>query len=142
MTRTRKSARAAGARFQRTTADWLQANVSEFIEVAPKWGSRDRGDIVNLRTPSGARVAVEAKDYGGVFHVSEWLREAEAERVNDGALAGVVVAKRRGVADPAQQVCFMTLGDLAAIITGARLLSLVGKRAYADGTTSTDGRTP
>ena len=121
MTRTRASAKAAGARFQRSIASWLQANLSEWVEVAPKWGSKDRGDIVNVRTASGARVAVECKDYAGAFHVSEWLREAEDERVNDGARAGVVVAKRRGTADPAQQVVFMTLQDFAAILTGEDL---------------------
>jgi hypothetical protein len=42
------------------------------------------------------------------------------ERVNDGALAGVVVAKRRGVTDPDEQIVLMTVRDLVALITGQR----------------------
>ena len=116
--RTRSSARAAGARFERAVADWLAAHVSEWIDRRVKTGVRDCGDLANVRVHGGRRVAVELKDYGGRFLVAEWLAEAERERVNDGAVAGVVVAKRRGVSDPAAQVVFMTVADFAALLTG------------------------
>lgn len=118
--RTRSSARAAGARFERGIADWLKANVSEWIDRRVKTGARDCGDLANVRTQGGRRITVEAKDYGGRFLVSEWLAEVEAERVNDHAVAGLVVAKRRGVSDPGAQVVFMTVRDLAAILTEVR----------------------
>ena len=42
------------------------------------------------------------------------------EAINDQALCGVVVAKRRGIGDPAQQLVAMTLGHFAALLTGDR----------------------
>lgn len=109
-----------GARFERVIADHLAAVVDDRIDRRVKTGAADRGDIANLRTRDGRRIVVEAKDYGGRYNVAEWLAEAEAERVNDGALVGVVIAKRRGVTDPRMQVCFMTVADLVALIRGER----------------------
>lgn len=114
--RTRSSARAAGARFERAVADWLRLNVSEWVDRRVRTAARDCGDIANLRTLDGRRVVVEVKDTARL-DLAGWAREAEAERVNDGAAAGVVVAKRHGVADPAQQWVIMTLANFAALIT-------------------------
>ena len=120
MARSRQSAKAAGSRFERTVADYLAATVSEFIDRRVKTGAADRGDIANVRTPDGRRVVVECKDYAGRFLVSEWLREAETERANDEAAVGVVVAKRRGIADPGDQVVMMTLSSLVALLDGRK----------------------
>lgn len=119
MSRSRASAKAAGARHERVVADYLAEHVDDRIDRRVKTGAKDKGDIAGLRV-KGQRVAIEAKDYGGVFHVGTWLKEADIERGNDDALAGLVVAKRRGTADPGDQVVFMTLRDLVALITGVR----------------------
>jgi hypothetical protein len=113
--RTRSSARAAGARFERAVADWLKANVSEWIDRRVKTGARDCGDIANLRTLDGRRVVVEVKDTARL-DLAGWVREVEAERVNDGAVAGAVVHKRHGVGDPGRQWVTMTLADFAALL--------------------------
>jgi hypothetical protein len=120
MGRTRASAKAAGSRFNRLVADWFKGRGFPYAEVAPRWGSKDKGDVVNVRTPGGRNIVVEAKDYGGRYLVGEWLAEAEEERVNDSALACFVVAKRRGVTDPGSQVVFLTVRDLTAILTESR----------------------
>lgn len=120
MTRSRASAKAAGARFESAVAAWLAANVSQYIVRRVKTGAKDCGDLANLRTPGGRHIVAELKDYGGAYHVGEWLREAETERVNDGALVGLVIAKRRGVSDPGSQICLMTVRDLCALITEER----------------------
>ena len=119
MTRTRATAKAAGARFERSIADCLAALVDDRIDRRVKTGARDRGDIAGLRH-MGGRVVLEVKDYGGRFLLGPWLREAEAERGNDDALAGAVVAKRRGLADPLDQVVAMTMRDFVALLTGER----------------------
>ena len=51
-----------------------------------------------------------------------WLREAEAERGNADALAGVVVSKRRGIGESrmGEQLVSLTLRDFVAIVTGQR----------------------
>ncbi len=119
MTRNRKSAKAAGARTERLVADYLRAAMdNEFIDRKARTGSRDTGDVGGVRAHS-QRVVVEVKDCARL-DLPGWLREAETEAVNDAALCGVVVAKRRGVADPSKQFVVMELGHLVALITGER----------------------
>ncbi len=53
-------------------------------------GAKDRGDIAGI-----PGLVIEAKN-AAHFALSLWLKEAHAERDNDGADLGVVWAKRRG----------------------------------------------
>lgn len=119
MSRSRRSARTAGTRFETSVADYLAAHVDDAIERRARNGSKDRGDISGLRHMAG-RVVVECKDYGGQFKAAQWVSEADTERGNDDALAGIVVAKRRGTQDPADQWVLMTLGELVALLSGDR----------------------
>lgn len=82
-----------------------------------KSGAADRGDLTGLRT-WGQRLIAECKDYGGRYNIGPWLTEAETERGNDDALAGLVIAKRRGTTNPGDQVCILTLNTLIALLTG------------------------
>lgn len=119
MSRTRASAKAAGARFERSIADCLAHYVDDRIDRRVKTGAKDRGDIAGLRH-MGGRVVLEVKDYGGRYLLGPWLHETEIERGNDDALAGAVVIKRRGMGDPLDQVVAMTMRDLVALLTGER----------------------
>lgn len=119
--RSRVSAKAAGSRHARSVTDYLRVHVSRFIEKMPLYGGKDRGDAANVETFNELPVAVEFKDYGGRFLVGTWLTEVEVERLNlPNAVAGVVVAKRRGTTDPGRQVVFMTVDDLVALLSGKR----------------------
>lgn len=121
--RNRKSAKAAGARFEREVADYLASAVDDRIDRKMKTGAKDTGDIGGIRlSPAlrGGRVVVECKDYGGKLEPPQWLREAETERGNDDAVVGLVVAKRRGIGDPGQQLVMMTVADLVAMLIGER----------------------
>lgn len=119
MTRNRASAKKAGSSFERLVADYLAKRLNDDrIDRRVKHGANDRGDIAGVRTIRGARCVLEVKDYGGRFEVSPWLREAEVERGNDDAAIGVVVAKRRGLTAPAEQVVFMTLATFADLLEG------------------------
>lgn len=120
MTRSRASAKAAGTRFERDHADYLAAVIDDRIDRRPKTGSKDKGDIGGVRLATGGRVVIECKDYGGRIEAGTWMREAEVERTNDGAVACVVVAKRRGTRHPGEQWVFMTVDDMVAILTGER----------------------
>lgn len=118
MARNRASAKQAGARFERTVADYLaSALTDDRIDRRVKTGAKDKGDIGGVRH-MGERLAIECKDYGGRFLIGPWLNEAEIARGNDDALTGLVIAKRRGTTDPAEQVVLMTLGNLTALLTG------------------------
>ena len=120
MSRSRASAKAAGARMERIVADCLSHHVDDRIDRRVKTGAADKGDIGGLRTPDGRRVVVEVKDHGGKYQVGPWLDEAEQERINDNAEVGLVIAKRRGISDPLQQAVFMQVSDLIALLTGER----------------------
>lgn len=119
MTRNRASAKKAGTAFATSIANHLAANVSDLIERRTLTGAVDRGDISGLRH-MGGRIAVECKDHGGRYLVGGWLDEAATERGNDDALVGLVVAKRRGITYPGDQVVFMCLDDFVALLTGSR----------------------
>ena len=118
--RSRASAKAAGASFERSLADFFAWRLKDDrIDRRVKTGARDKGDIGGVRTPWGSRIVIEAKDYGGRILAAQWVAEAQTEAVNDGADIGVVIAKRKGVTDPAKQWVLMDAETFARLIEGA-----------------------
>ncbi|WP_258048523.1 hypothetical protein, partial [Mycobacterium kansasii] len=116
---TRRSARAAGTRFESAIAAALsEALADDRVERRARNGSRDRGDISGVRL-HGQRVVLEVKDCARL-DLPGWIREAQFEAGNDDALVGLVVHKRRGVSDPMAQWVTCTVADLVAILTGQR----------------------
>lgn len=123
-TRNRRSARAAGTRFERLIADTLAEHVDDRIDRRVKTGSMDRGDIANVRfahqrSATVGRVVIECKDVSRL-DLSGWVDEADVERGNDDALVGVVIHKRRGHGDPLDQYVTTSVRDLIALLTGIR----------------------
>ena len=117
MTRNRTSAKKAGALFERAVADYLKDTLGDDrIDRRVKTGAKDRGDIGGVRI-HGKRVVIECKDTARPS-LGTWITEAETERGNDDALAGVVAHKRHGKGQPADQLVTMTLRDFAALIGG------------------------
>ena len=118
MSRSRRTAKDAGTRFERLVANYLAERLGTDVDRQVKTGSRDTGDIRGV-TIAGRGIAIECKDYAGRHELPKWLREAEAERRNRGADYGVVVWKRRGTAIPGEQFVTMTLGTFAAMLAGS-----------------------
>jgi hypothetical protein len=118
VSRNRASAKAAGSRFERSIADCLAEHVDDRIDRRPKTGSKDKGDIGGLRH-MGGRLVVECKDVVKT-NLAGWVAEAEVERGNDDALAGLVAHKKRGSGDPLDQYVTCTVRDLIALLTGER----------------------
>lgn len=120
MTRSRRSARQAGASTERAVADYLAAALNDDrIDRRVKTGAKDRGDIGGVRFMGGRRLVLEVKDCARQS-LPEWVAEAHTEAGHDDATVGVVVAKRRGTRDPGRYWVHMTLDDLLALITGER----------------------
>lgn len=103
----------------------------DFIERRAKSGQNDKGDIGGIRTIDGKRVVVEVKNTAQV-KVGPWLNEAEVERLNDGAAAGLVIYKRTGFGKTqmGKQVVLMTLDDLIVLLGGER--PTVGQEEQSD----------
>jgi hypothetical protein len=119
VSRTRASAKAAGARFERVIADYLAAHIDDRIDRRVKTGSKDRGDIGGLRSAHGHRMVAELKDCARL-ELGPWKKEADTESRNDDAIAGVVIHKRVAHGNPGDQWVHMTVDDLIALITGVR----------------------
>jgi len=117
--RSRASAKTAGARFERRIADYLAAHVDDRIDRRTRNGAKDRGDIGGVRATGGGRVVLECKDTARP-NLSAHHAEAETARGNDDAVAALLVHKRHGVSDPGRQWVTMTVNDLVALLTGHR----------------------
>lgn len=90
MSRSRRTAKDAGTRFERLVADYLAGRLGADIDRQVKTGSKDTGDIRGVSV-AGRGIAIECKDYQGRHELPKWLREAETERRNRGAEYGVAV---------------------------------------------------
>nr|DAK57377.1 MAG TPA: HOLLIDAY JUNCTION RESOLVASE HOMOLOGOUS RECOMBINATION [Caudoviricetes sp.] len=117
MARSRQSAKAAGARFERAIADYLRDNLDDRIDRKVRTGAKDTGDIANVRDSHNRRIVIECKDYGGRLQPAPWIREAHQEAHNDNAHTGIVIAKRKGTTNPAHQWVLMDLEDLTKLLT-------------------------
>lgn len=119
MTRSRASAKAAGTRHESAIAAYLAEHVDDRIERRAKSGAKDRGDIGGVRSTGGGRIVIECKNTTRI-DLAGWAKEADIERGNDDAIAGLIVHKRHGVSDPGEQWVTCTLRDLVALLTGER----------------------
>ena len=119
MTRNRATAKKAGTAFETLVVGYLRNILhDERIERRAKSGAKDRGDVSGL-IHMGGRIVVECKNTTRT-NLAGWATEAEVERGNDDAVAGIVVHKRHGKGQPGEQWVTMTLADFASILTGAR----------------------
>lgn len=116
MARNRNSAKQAGARFERQIADFLRDNLDDRIDRRVKAGAADKGDIANVRDSHNRRIVIEAKNTTRP-NLAGWIKEAHQEAQNDNAHIGVVVHKRHGNANPADQWVSCTLEDLVKLLT-------------------------
>lgn len=117
MSRSRTTARKAGAAFERAIADYLKETLGDdSIDRQVKTGSRDLGDIRGVTDAHGNPIAIECKDYGGRLHPTTWIREAHTEAANKNTSTGIIIAKRRGTTRPGDQWVITTLEDLTHLI--------------------------
>lgn len=78
-------------------------------------GVNDRGDIAGI-----PNVVIEVKNHASI-QLSEFVDEAERERLNDGAEVGVAWIKRRGRSDPR---------DWYVAMTGEQFVELLKRAGY------------
>lgn len=115
--------RQRGTEFESAVVAYLREQLGEdgCIHRTAEAGANDVGDVYGVFR-AGQPVVIECKSYRKNEFLAGWLDEAERERGNADALAGVVVSKRRGIGSKnmGQQLVSMTLADFVALIAGQR----------------------
>lgn len=109
-----------GTSFESLIRDYLKEEWSDIIERMPLSGNEDRGDISNFRVGSKGQhlIACELKNRAQLS-LAQWVKEAQEEAKNYGAVAGVTVFKRKGKGAAADQYVVVTLSDLLTILHAA-----------------------
>lgn len=121
------SAKAKGRLMENAACEYLNAALgTDAIERRRLAGANDRGDLAGVRFGEH-RIVCEVKNTA-TMNVAGHLREAHAEALNDNALLGVVIQKRKGigVADResiGRQLVYMTLEDFARLLNGGNPLA-------------------
>lgn len=119
MARNMRSAKNAGTAMETMVAHYMAEQLEDDnICRQTKTGAKDLGDIRGVKI-HGQRVAVEVKNTAK-HNLAGWAAEAEVERGNLDALAGVVVHKRHGKGQPGDQWVTLTLRDFVALLSGVR----------------------
>jgi hypothetical protein len=108
--------KAKGTHFEVLVRDYfVQVWGDRRIKRVAQAGIHDEGDIANFRV-ADQDIAIECKatdEYRS--NLAGWIREAEVERQNLGAIATCVVHKRKGKGAAQDQYVTLTLKDFLTI---------------------------
>ena len=107
-----------GTAFETLIKDYLQQRWNPDIERLTLSGSKDRGDIGGFRV-NGKLLTWELKNCSAIS-LATWIKEAQEEAKNYGAIAGVTCFKRKGKAQAGDQYVCMTLDDFLTILDAAK----------------------
>lgn len=102
---------------------WLRDHGWPSAERRALSGSNDRGDIAGV-----AGIVLEVKACREM-DLAGWCKEAEAERTNDGADHGIVIAKKRGTTDVGQWYAILPVEQMAALLDAAGYCNRQGEVA-------------
>lgn len=102
-----------GSAWERTIVEHLRAAGWPYAERRIAGAAKDRGDIAGV-----VGVVIEAKNTTRM-KLSEWVAEAETERVNDNAWLGIVWHKRTGKSSAADGYVTMTGAQFTALLARA-----------------------
>jgi hypothetical protein len=98
-------ARSKGSQAEREVASACERAGLVYAERAPRWGAKDKGDIVGI-----PGIVVEVKNRKEMA-LAQWVDEAQVECSNADADLGIVVHKRRGVGRAEGWYCTMLFAD-------------------------------
>lgn len=108
-----------GTQYESLIRDYLKEHWNPDIERMPLSGGKDRGDIAGFRVGEGRHLIAWELKNRTQMSLSEWIREAQEEAENYGAVAGIVVHKRKGKGLAGDQYVTLTLDDFLNVVTAA-----------------------
>lgn len=109
------ASRRKGTGWESAIVDYLKKNGVVHAERRALNGAKDRGDIAGI-----VGVVIEAKAEKAIT-LAAYVKETEAERLNDNARHGVAWIKRVGKSSPA---------DAYVLMTGEGLMRLLADAGY------------
>jgi len=113
-----------GTAFESLIVNHLKSVWDPRIERRTLNGALDKGDVAGFRV-GDADFVLECKNHKAM-DIGGWVSESEKERENANAVAGFVIHKRRGTADPSKQYVTTTVGDLLIALDAARAQGRLG----------------
>ena len=87
------SIKAKGRNAENAAVDLIKESGWPYAERRRQTGAKDRGDVTGI-----PKVVLEIKS-GARLDLPGWLRETEAERINDGAIIGALIVKLKGMGE-------------------------------------------
>lgn len=109
--------RSKGSAYERSIVSYLREAGFTVDRTRAGW-SDDRGDVHGLSDPSGTPFVVECKNHQRL-NLSGWITELRTEIANAGGVAGVLVHKKRGTTDAAEQYATLPFGMLVQLLKEA-----------------------
>ena len=97
--------KAKGDKFEREVRDWLIADEWPMVARIPAGATDDVGDFL---LPADVSCTLDAKNHARL-DLAGWVDRAATQAANARRVAGFVVVKRRGIADPAQSYVVTSL---------------------------------
>lgn len=112
------AASSKGQKFERLMANWFRDRLdNDGIDIRPKNGRNDRGDLGGIKTALGANVVLELKSHNR-FELAVWLEEATVEAANADAPYAAVVFKRPRTTKPEDMYVLMDAETFARLLLG------------------------
>jgi hypothetical protein len=102
-----------GTSAETAVVNWLLSKGRKHVERRSLNGANDRGDIAGV-----PGVVLEVKNCVKI-ELSAWLKELEAEMINDKADTGVVIHKKKGTTDVGLWYATMPVGVWFKLIEDA-----------------------
>ena len=109
--------KAKGSAYERSIVNYLREAGFNVDRTRAGW-SDDRGDVHGLSSPIGTPFVIECKNHTRL-NLSGWISELLTEIGNAGGVAGVLVHKKRGTTDAADQYATLPFGMLVQLLKEA-----------------------
>lgn len=106
-----------GSAYERQIVAYLREAGFAVDRTRAGWAD-DRGDIHGVSDPHGTPFIFECKNHQRL-NLSGWITELLTEIGNAGGMAGVLVHKKRGTTDPAEQYATLPFGMLVQLLKEA-----------------------
>lgn len=106
-----------GSAYERQIVSYLRENGFTVDRTRAGW-SDDRGDVHGLSAPDGTPFVIECKNHQRL-NLAGWISELLTEIANASGVAGVLVHKKRGTTDAAEQYATLPFGMLVQLLKEA-----------------------